>query len=332
MKLIIPMAGFGKRLRPHTLTTPKPLLKFAGKTIIEHIVHQIKNATTEKITDIGFVIGDFGKVVEEKLIQISKQLGAIGHIYYQNEPLGTAHAIKCAGELLDKNVMIIFADTLFNANFTIDATIDGIIWTSKINDPSTFGVVTTNDNDIIQQFVEKPTTFVSDLAIIGIYYLKDGSKLLNTINYIIDHHILDNGEFQLTKALEIMMNDELQFLAATVNEWLDCGNKDAVLHTHQRLLHIDKTLNFIAQSAEIENCTIIPPVHIGNNVTINKSIIGPFVSLSENSIINNCTINNSIIQSNCTINNICITDSIIGNFVTINKQPYLMNIGDYTTF
>src|SRR5918997_299236 len=186
MKIIIPMAGMGKRMRPHTLTVPKPLIPIAGKPIVQRLVEDIAKVCNQPVEQVAFVIGDFGKEVENQLLEIAKSVGAKGSIHYQDQPLGTAHAILCAKEALQGNVVVAFADTLFKADFTLDASKEGIIWVQQVEDPRPFGVVKLNEQNEITEFVEKPETFVSNLAIIGIYYVKDGTNLKNELQFLID--------------------------------------------------------------------------------------------------------------------------------------------------
>ena len=183
MKIIVPMAGRGSRLRPHTLTVPKPLVHVAGKPIVHRLVEDIADMCEEKIEEISFIIGDFGQEAEEELLQVANMLGAKGSIYYQEEPLGTAHAVLCAGEKLSGPVIVAFADTLFKAEFKISESQEGIIWVKQIDDPSAFGVVKLNESGSITDFIEKPKEFVSDLAMIGIYYFKSGEDLKEELNY-----------------------------------------------------------------------------------------------------------------------------------------------------
>src|ERR1700749_306503 len=228
MNIIIPMAGMGKRMRPHTLTTAKPLLPIAGKPIVQRLVEDILATCHEKVDDIAFIIGrSFGKEVEEHLCKVAETLGAKGKICYQDVPLGTAHAILCAGDTLTGNVFIAFADTLFKAEFSIDKNKDAIIWTQKVEDPAAFGVVKLNDKQEIEAFVEKPKDFVSDLAIIGVYYFKDGDRLKKELQRLIDNKIMLKGEYQITDAMEHMLENGVKFYTDQVHEWLDCGNKDA---------------------------------------------------------------------------------------------------------
>lgn len=333
MNIIIPMAGMGKRMRPHTLTVPKPLIPIAGKPIVQRLVEDIAKVCGEKINNIGFVIGrNFGDKIENELKIIARSVGAEGEIYYQDEALGTAHAILCADKIMQGNTIVAFADTLFKADFVLDTTKDGIIWVQKVEDPSAFGVVKVNNNNEISDFIEKPKSFISDLAIIGIYYFKDGDYLKNELQHLIDNDIKDKGgEYQLTVALENMKTKGTKFVPEQVTEWLDCGNKDATVFTNQRYLEYIKETDLISESATIENTVIIPPVYIGQNVTIKNSVIGPHVSVGEGSLIEGSIIKNSIVQTNNQIGQSNLENSMIGNFVIFEDTPNDVSIGDYNT-
>lgn len=331
MRIIVPMAGMGKRMRPHTLTVPKPLIPVAGKPIVQWLVEDIIKVCKEKVEEIAFVIGDFGKSAEDSLLKIASDLGAKGSIYHQNEPLGTAHAILCAGDALKNKVIVAFADTLFRADFTIDESKEGIIWVSKIQDPRMFGVVKVNDKGVITDFIEKPQVFVSDLAIIGIYYFKDGEYLKKEMQYLLDNNIMEKGEFQLTNALENMKMKGTQFVPGKVMEWLDCGNKDATVYTNKRILDINQDNLKVPSSIKNENATIIQPCFIGENVEIKNSVIGPHVSIGCNAKIEGSVITNSIVQSNAIIRHSILDNSMIGNFAEYVSSPEQLSIGDYST-
>ena len=324
------MAGRGSRLRPHTLTIPKPLIPVAGKAIVQRLVEDIVKVCGQEVDEIAFVIGDFGKEVEESLVKVAEGLGAKGSIYHQNEPLGTAHAILCAKDSLDGNCVVAFADTLFKADFTLDNTKDGIIWVSQIDDPSAFGVVKLNEENIITDFVEKPETFVSDLAIIGIYYFKDGNNLKNELQYLLDNDIKDKGEYQLTNALENMKNKGINFSPGEVEEWLDCGNKNATVYTNERVL--EHNGNIISATAVIENSEIIEPCFIGEDVVIKNSTLGPHVAIGNNTSVENSVITKSIIQNETQIIDAKINNSMIGNKVSFNgnNTQQEISIGDFS--
>jgi len=330
MKIIVPMAGRGSRLRPHTLTVPKPLVPVAGKPIVQRLVEDITKVCGEPVDEIAFIIGDFGDQVEKDLIKVAEGLGAKGTIYHQEEALGTAHAILCAKESLKGNIVVAFADTLFKADFTLDTSTDGIIWVSQIDDPSAFGVVKLDDENVITEFVEKPETFVSDLAIIGIYYFKDGEFLSDELQYLIDNDIKEKGEFQLTNALENMKQKGTKFKTGAVREWLDCGNKNATVYSNQRVLEFEKEANNVSDKAHIENSVIIQPCHIAENAIIKNSVIGPHVSVGNNTVITTCIIKNSIIQNDSKLTGVTIADSMIGNHASYMGKNKDLSIGDYT--
>jgi glucose-1-phosphate thymidylyltransferase len=332
MNIVIPMAGMGKRMRPHSLTVPKPLIPIAGKPIVQRLTEDIAAVCEEKIEQIGFIISrSFGKEVEEHLLQVAKSLGAQGHIFYQDEALGTAHAIMCAKELLDGRVIVAFADTLFKADFTMDAEQDGIIWVQKVEDPRPFGVVKVNQEGHITDFIEKPQEFVSDLAIIGIYYFKDGANLRSELQYLLDNDIRDKGEYQITNALENMKAKGKKLVPGKVEEWLDCGNKEVTVYTNQRYLEFIKDRDLVASSATIENSVIIPPCYIGENAQIYNSVVGPHVSLGDNSKVVDSRIENTIIQTNSELKDAHIKNSMVGNSVTYEGKARDFSIGDFTT-
>ena len=324
------MAGRGSRLRPHTLTVPKPLIPIAGKPIVQRLVEDIARVCNENVDEIAFIIGDFGIEIEKNLISIAQSLGAKGTIYHQEEALGTAHAILCAKESLIGNVVVAFADTLFKADFTLDNSADGIIWVKQIENPSAFGVVKLNENNEITDFIEKPETFVSDLAIIGIYYFKNGEQLCHELQYLIDNDIKEKGEFQLTNALENMKAKGVKFKPGEVTEWLDCGNKDVTVNTNNKVLSLNKEYNNVPKSDKFINSVIIPPCFIGEDVTLKDAVIGPHVSIGNGSKIEKCIIENTIIQEDSILNNSVIKNSMIGNKVVYNGAPKDLSIGDYT--
>jgi glucose-1-phosphate thymidylyltransferase len=332
MRIIIPMAGKGKRMRPHTLTVPKPLIPVAGKPIVQRLVEDITKVCGEKVAEIAFVIGsDFGKETEQNLIKIAEGQGAKGSIYYQDKALGTAHAIMCAEKSITGKTVIAFADTLFKADFVMDTEKEGVIWVQKIEDPRQFGVVKLDNKGVITDFVEKPETFVSDLAIIGIYYFKDGDNLKKELKYLLDNNITEKGEFQLTNALENMKAKGIKFEPGKVTEWLDCGNKDATVYTNQRVLEFDKGKPFLrGKNIEINNSIVIEPCFIGDNVRLTNSIIGPHVSIGANCNVESSLIKNSIIQSSSKINNVNISNSMMGEGAEAKGKALDLSISDYT--
>ena len=331
MKIIVPMAGMGKRMRPHTLTVPKPLIPIAGKPIVQRLVEDIARVCGEPVDEVAFIIGRFGAAVEKSLVAIAESVGARGTIYYQDEPLGTAHAILCAQDSLTGPLVVAFADTLFKADFKLDSSVPGTIWVQRVDDPRPFGVVQLDDAGQITEFVEKPETFVSDLAIIGIYYFQDGGYLREELQYLLDNDIKDKGEYQLTNALENMKNKGTVFVPGQVTEWLDCGNKDATVYTNQRYLEYlkERGEELVSPSLRMEHSAIIEPVYIGDNVTITNSVVGPHVSISAGARIDNSRITNSIVQGAATVSNATITNSMVGNSAIVSGHPLDLSLGDF---
>ena len=335
MKIIVPMAGIGSRLRPHTLTVPKPLTVIAGKPIVQRLVEDIASVIDEDIEEIAFVIGPTAKGfpadTEAKLLKIAAELGAKGAVYTQHEAMGTAHAIYCAKESLSGPCVVAYADTLFKADFKLDANADGAIWVKQVENPSAFGVIKLEDG-YIKDFIEKPKEFVSDLAIIGIYYFKSGEKLLEEIQYLIDHDLKENDEYQLTNVLESLKQQGAKFVPGKVNTWMDCGKKDPTVETNKIILGFEQVAgnNLVSDDVVLENSEIIQPCYIGKNVVLKNAKIGPFVSIGENSIVEDSTIENSLIQTNVKIINANLDNAMIGNHATYNGKFTSVSIGDYT--
>ncbi|NVJ89826.1 MAG: nucleotidyltransferase [Flavobacteriaceae bacterium] len=335
MKIIVPMAGIGSRLRPHTLTVPKPLTVIAGKPIVQRLVEDIASVINEKIDEIAFVIGPTSKGfptdTEDKLLKIAKELGAKGSVYVQEQALGTAHAIYCAKESLSGPCVVAYADTLFKADFKLDANADGAIWVKQVDNPSAFGVIKLED-DFIKDFIEKPKEFVSDLAIIGIYYFKSGEKLLEEIQYLIDNDLKENNEYQLTNVLESLKQQGAKFVPGKVNTWMDCGKKDPTVETNKIILGFEQKdgNNLVSKDVVLENSEIIQPCFIGKNVVLKNTKVGPYVSIGENSVVENSTIVNSLIQTNVTISNANLDNAMIGNYAKYNGNYTSVSIGDYT--
>lgn len=298
--------------------------------MVQHLVEDLMTVAGGAIDEIGFVIGNFGKEVENKLLTIAGNAGANGKIFYQNEALGTAHAVLCAGEMLEGKVIIAFSDTLFRGKVTVDEKQDGVIWVQKVDDPARFGVVKLDSNNYITAFVEKPAEFVSDLAIIGIYYFRDGATLKRELQYVIDKDIKEKGEYWLTTAMENMKKKGIKFVPAQMEEWLDCGTKEATLFTNRRLLEIKSAGNRLP--VQFHNSIVIQPCNIAEDAQIRNSVIGPFVSIGSKSEIDYSIISDSIIMEKSVIVNANISGSMVGNQVYLKGIQDNVNLGDYTVF
>ncbi|MDO5972557.1 sugar phosphate nucleotidyltransferase [Flavivirga jejuensis] len=336
MKIIVPMAGRGSRLRPHSLTVPKPLIPVAGQPIVHRLVKDIAKVLKQPIEEIAFVLGDpawFGDEVVSSLEDLAKNLGAKASIYRQDKPLGTGHAIMCAKPSLSGPAVIAYADTLIRAEFDLDPTADSVIWTKQVENPEAYGVVKLNESNEIIELVEKPETFVSDQAVIGIYYFKDVAVLKGKLQEILDENIMNGGEYQINDGIKRMMAEGNVFKTGTVDEWMDCGNKAITIETNERMLGFlkaDGDEQLVSSSAKLDNATIIEPCFIGENVILKDSTIGPYVSIGNNSVIENSSVKNSLIQTNTTIKNANLDDAMIGNHVKYDGNYTSISIGDYS--
>lgn len=326
------MAGRGTRLRPHTLTVPKPLIPVAGKPIIQRLVEDLASSYPGEIEEIAYIVGDFGADVEKALIQIAEKLGARGKLYQQDKALGVGHAIACAADSLEGKCIVAFADTLFKADFRFDDSEDGVIWTQKVEDPSAFGVVQLDEEGYITEFVEKPTDFVSDLAIVGIYYFREGEKLRAALHHIIQNDIRDKNEYQLTTALERLKNEGARFATGEIEEWLDCGTKENILHSNARMLEFHRANGMLSETAIVENSVIVHPCFIGDHAVIRHSVVGPHVSVGHHSVVEGTVISNSIVQNHAHIKNAVLDSSMIGNASRYEGSKYALDIGDFSNF
>jgi glucose-1-phosphate thymidylyltransferase len=333
MKIIVPMAGRGSRLRPHTLTIPKPLIPVAGKPIVHRLVEDIAAVLNQEIEEVAFVIHEsFGKQVEDDLIAIANKLGAKGTIYYQNEALGTGHAIMCAKDSLNGPAVIAYADTLIRADFDLDITADSVIWVKQVDHPEAFGVINLNEKNEIVELVEKPKEFVSDLAVIGIYYFKDIAVLKDELQHVLDNNIIHGGEYQINDGIKQMMAKGMKFVPGKVDEWMDCGNKDVTVETNSRMLgflHNDG-INLVDSNVKLEISTISPPCYIGENVVLINATVGPNVSLGNGCQVQNSTIKNSLIQTHSNIKNAVLDNAMIGNYASFDGKFTSISIGDYS--
>ncbi|MCO6481636.1 MAG: NTP transferase domain-containing protein [Flavobacteriales bacterium] len=333
MKIIVPMAGMGKRMRPHTHTTAKPLLPIAGKPIVQRLVEDLALVAGEAVEEVAYVTNPaFGPRVEEQLLAIAKGIGAKGSIHYQEEALGTAHAILCARPALAGRVIIAFADTLFRADMKLDTASDGVIWVNKVKDPRPFGVVKLDDQGIITEFVEKPVEFVSDLAIIGIYYFADGRRLRDEMQYLIDNDIKEKGEYQLTNAMENMKRKGARFKAGAVEAWMDCGNKDAMVDTNAKVLGFLKDeKGLVAKGVRMTDSVVIPPCFIADGVTLERSVVGPYVSIEGGSTITGSVVRNSIVRPQATVADAVLGNCMLGERSTVRGKAMDLSIGDDCT-
>ena len=331
MKLIVPMAGRGTRLRPHTHVTPKPLLPVAGTPMVERIIETFVAAFPTPFDEAVFILGpDFGQPVRDDLTAICERHGIAAGFAVQETARGTAHAVASAGERLAGECVIVFADTLFRMDSVPPFTSDAVVWTMTVDDPSRFGVVV-HEGEQITAFVEKPDTPVSNEAIVGIYYVRRGEALGKEIQYLLDHDVTGKGdEFQITDAFDRMLKDGQTFTTAAVTEWLDCGTIPALMDTSRVVLAQDGQN---AKHGTVEaGATVVEPVFMGPGASVSAgSTVGPNVSLEAGASVENSTVTNTIVFAEGAVRDSTLDEALVGHHATVAGYTGSLNVGDHAT-
>ena len=323
MKLILPVAGKGTRLRPHTFTKPKSLVRVAGKTVLQHVLDGLNKID---IDEFIIITDENGHIIQKYIERNYPDLNAT--YITQTELLGPAHAVSLASPRIKEgdDVLVVFNDTLFVTDLTripsLCRDFDGLIYSKEVEDPKRFGVNVMKDN-IIVDMIEKPDEPVSNLAQVGMYYMKNGRTFMEYINRTIKQDLRVKGEFYLPEVFKLMIKDGFKLGAPEIEEWLDCGKPETLLQTNRFLLERAKGNHIF-----IEGCVIIPPVSIHKTAEISHSVIGPYVSVAENCKITNSIIKNSVINPNSVLNNTMLEESLVGDEVMLTGQLQKMNIGD----
>jgi len=321
MKVIIPLAGFGTRMRPHTYTKPKPLINVAGKPVLGHILDKLKGLD---IDEIVFIVGYLGDQVRAF---VGENYNFKAHYVEQKELLGQAHAIYLAKELVTGPTIILFVDTMFDANLDVlkKEKSDGVIYVKEVEDPRRFGVTLVDKKGHITRLIEKPDSMADNLAVIGLYYVKDAQRLMAAIKTLMDKNIQTKGEFYLADALQLMIDDGAVLRPEPVSVWLDCGKPETVLETNRYLLkHNMDNSDEVASIASI----IVPPVHIHPTVKIKNSIIGPYVTIAANCEVDDSIIRDSIVDEESYIKDAMLRESLVGRKVDLIGRYRRLNLGD----
>ncbi|MFP4228569.1 MAG: sugar phosphate nucleotidyltransferase [Salinivenus sp.] len=330
MKLIVPMAGRGTRVRPHSHVTPKPLLSVKGRTIVERIVDTFARVLPEVPDEGVFVLGpDFGQEIRDQLTEICEARGMTANFSVQHEALGTAHAVGCAEDHLQGNGVVVFADTLFHIadDVTIDAHADVVAFVREVEDPRRFGVAV-RDGEQVTKLIEKPDDPVSNEALIGIYYVRELADLHAEINDLIEHDEKGKGgEYQLTDAFDRMLQDDQVFTTAGVDAWMDCGTIPALLETTGRIL--DRESDSLRQGT-VEDSVIHEPVYVGPGATIQNSVVGPHVSVEAGATITNTVVRDSIVFQEATVQDAVLAKSVVGRHAAVKQMKQSLNVGDHS--
>jgi len=325
MKAIIPVAGAGTKLRPHTYTQPKALIPLAGKTILSINVDQLHEAG---INEFVFIVGYLGEKIQDYVR--AKYPDLICHFIFQNERKGTAHAVELTRKIVgDDELFIALGDTI--CEYDINAVLSSpysMLGVKKVDDPRSFGVAQIDEKGFISNVVEKPAIPKSNMALVGLYKIKDSTILFKCLEKIFTNNIKSHNEFNLTDALECMIEGGEKFKSFKVENWFDCGRKETLLESNSILL--EKFGGVIAESNKFENTIFIPPVSIAESCDIKNSIIGPHVAMGENTIVHSSIIKDSIIGSFSRLYDVMLDDSLIGNDTEVKGETRSLNIGDNT--
>jgi glucose-1-phosphate thymidylyltransferase len=325
MKAIIPVAGAGTKLRPHTYTQPKALIPLAGKTILSIIIDQLHEAG---INDFVFIIGYLGEKIQDYVEEKYPQLNS--HFVHQNERQGTGHAIKLTREIVGNDeILIVLGDTIAEYDVKeIMQTPSSMLGLKKVDDPRNFGVAEIDEEGFISRVVEKPAIPKSNMALVGVYKIKETEFLFSCIKKIIEADIKSYDEFNLTDALECMIQNGVKFKPFKVQNWFDCGKKETLLESNATLLK--KFGGNISEDHSFENTIIIPPVSIGEGCDIKNSVIGPNVAIGDHSKMNHAIIKDSIVGSYSNLFEIVLNNSLIGSDAEVRGVSRSLNIGDNT--
>jgi glucose-1-phosphate thymidylyltransferase len=320
MKAVIPLAGFGTRLRPHTYTKPKPLVNVAGKPVLGHILDKLLDLELEEII---FIVGYLGQQIES-YVQTHYAFNA--RYVEQKEMLGQAHAISLARDFLPGRGLIIFVDTIFETDLShldrVDG--DGLIYVKEVEDPRRFGVAVVENGHIIR-LIEKPTSMEHNLAVIGLYYIRDMPWLMASISRLMETGITIGGEYYLADALQLMVNDGAHLVAQPVEVWKDCGKPETVLETNRYLLTHG---HGNGQQITTEDSLIIPPVHIDPTAHIVRSIVGPYVTIAPRCEVRDSVVRDSIIDEGAHIADTMLEASLIGKEASVQGRYQRLNVGD----
>lgn len=325
MKAIIPVAGAGTKLRPHTYTQPKALIPLAGKTVLSIIVDQLKDAG---VTEFIFIVGYLGEKIQDYVKELYPDITA--HFVYQNDRQGIGHAVRLTRSIVDNDdIIIVLGDTIcdYNVKSVIDSK-DSLIGVKKVDDPRNFGVAEIDCDYAITHVVEKPQIPKSNMALVGIYKIKSPDLLFQCLEANMKQGIKTHGEYSITDALDCMIKQGAQFKAFKVDSWFDCGRRDTLLESNATLL---KKFGAHAEpSPDYENTVFIQPVSVGKGCNIKNSIIGPNVTIGDDTKVDSSIIKNSIIGAYSNLYDIVLDFSLIGSDTSIRGETRTLNIGDNT--
>ena len=323
MQIVIPLAGFGKRLRPHTFTKPKPLINVAGKPVLGHVLDTF--TALDNVDEIIFIVGHLGEQIEE---YVAKEYPRLRARYYRQEELnGQSTAIYLAREVLHGPMLMVFVDTIVKTDLTHlnDETADAVTWVKAVEDPRRFGVAEVSADDTVKRLIEKPNDKRNNLVVVGFYYFKESERLIEAIREQIERDIRTQNEYFLADAINLMLNRGLVMRVQRVDVWQDCGKTETVLETNRYLLE-----NGHDNSATIscDSYTIVPPVNIHPTAQIKASVIGPHATIGANCKIESSIIRDSIVDEEAVVLDALLSGSLIGRSARVGGRFRAYNVGE----
>jgi glucose-1-phosphate thymidylyltransferase len=329
LKVVIPMAGLGTRLRPHTWSKPKQLVRVAGKTVLDHMLDSLKTLPDPENIELICIVGYLGEQIEEHVKAHYPNLSSFYVV--QENPRGQSHAVKLAEDYLHGPLLIVFADTLIKSDLSCLANeqAEAVVWVKAVPDPRRFGVAKLGQNGYVSQLIEKPQDMSNNLAAVGFYYFQEGVDLISAIDAQMERELQIKGEYYLADAINIMLERGLKMRVQEVNIWLDAGTPEALLETNRYLLENGRDNS--QEADRLDGVVIVPPVYIHPSARVNGSIIGPYVSISAGCEVEQCIIQDSILEDDAHATGVILENSLVGRRAVLHRRPGIVNAGDNTT-
>lgn len=329
IKIVIPMAGRGTRLRPHTWSKPKQLISVAGKAVLDHVLDTLSSLPALQQIELVNIVGYLGEQIESHIREHYPHWKA--HFVVQDDPRGQSHAIYLARQHLGGPMLMVFADTLIETDlsFLPNEPAEAVVWVKPVPDPRRFGVAVVDEDGWVQRLIEKPQEMDNNLAVVGFYYFRSSEDLISAIEEQMRRNLQFKGEFFLADAINIMLERGLKMRIQKVDVWLDAGTPESLLETNRYLLSNGR--NNSEEASSRQGVVVIPPVFIHPTAEVAHSIIGPYVSLGAGCQVERSILRDSILEDEARVTEVILENSLIGRQAHIQRRAGMINAGDQTT-